>query len=241
MLSPESLRMNDREIRALKNEVGAYNVQNNFNREPQKDGLGRDEFLKLLTVQMSHQDPLSPMDSKDMIAQLAQFSSLEQMTQVNSTLESLTSYYAEQNSYAMLGRSVEFMDEAGNRFLGPVEMVMQNETGISLAVRTQHGLTTVNPSDVMMVHADGNLMASESASMIKDIDREAENLSDAMFKSSINPNNNYNEVGDAVSSNGKKMSDSLANIEIKSALSDNDHVIDTTSSNESDENSENLK
>lgn len=238
MLSPESLRMNDREVRALKNEVGAYNVQNNFERNPQKDGLGRDEFLKLLTVQMSHQDPLSPMDNKDMIAQLAQFSAVEQMTQVNSTLENMTSFYAEQNSYAMLGRSVEFMDDAGNRFLGPVEMVMQNETGISLAVRTKHGLTTVNPSDIMMVHADGNLMASKSASMLKDIDTEAKNLQDTMFKSSINPNNNYDEVGDAISNSGKKMSDSLSNIELKSALSDDENVIDTTST---DENAENLK
>ena len=229
MLSPESLRMNDKEVRALKNEVGAFNVQNNFKREPQKDGLGRDEFLKLLTVQMSHQDPLAPMDNKDMIAQLAQFSSVEQMTQVNSTLEDLTSFYAEQNSYSMLGRSVEFMDDAGNRFLGPVEMVMQNETGMSLAVRTKHGLTTVNPNDVMMVHADGSLMASESADALNNVNMGA----DAMFKSSINPNN---EVGDAVSNNGKKMSDSLSNIELKSALADDEHVIDTTSSNESNEN-----
>ena len=229
MLSPESLRMNDKEIRALKSEVGAYNVQNNFKREPQKDGLGRDEFLKLLTVQMSHQDPLAPMDNKDMIAQLAQFSSVEQMTQVNSTLEELTSFYSEQNSYSMLGRSVEFMDDAGNRFLGPVEMVMQNETGMSLAVRTKHGLTTVNPSDVMMVHADGSLIASESADTLNNVNMESENLSDSMFKSSINLNNDYNEVGDAVSDNGKKMSNSLSNIEIKSALADDENVIDTTS------------
>ena len=108
---------------------------------------------------------------------------------------------------------------------------------MSLAVRTKHGLTTVNPSDVMMVHADGSLMASESADTLKNVNVEAENLSDAMFKSSINPNNNYNEVGDAVSDNVKKMSNALSNIELKSALSDDENVIDTTSN---DENSENL-
>lgn len=178
----EQLRMSDKEIRSLKNEVGAYNVQNKFKREPNKDALGKDEFLRLLTVQMSHQDPLSPMDNKDMIAQLAQFSSVEQITQVNKTLESMTSFYSEQNGYSMLGRSVEFMDEAGNRFLGPVEMVMQNNEGVALAVKTSNGVMTVRPEDIMMVHSDGALMASQSAEMLTEL--ESNNATE-VFNSTI--------------------------------------------------------
>ena len=46
------------------------------------DSLGKDAFLQLLVTQLRHQDPLSPDDNTQYIAQLAQFSSLEQMTQM---------------------------------------------------------------------------------------------------------------------------------------------------------------
>ena len=44
--------------------------------------LGRNEFLQLLVTKLQNQDPLSPMDDEDFIAQLAQFSSLEQMNNI---------------------------------------------------------------------------------------------------------------------------------------------------------------
>jgi flagellar basal-body rod modification protein FlgD len=50
--------------------------------------LGKDDFLRLLTVQLQHQDPLTPMENQDLIAQLAQFSSLEQLENINANLQS---------------------------------------------------------------------------------------------------------------------------------------------------------
>lgn len=50
--------------------------------------LGKDDFLKLLTVQLQHQDPLEPQDNTEMVAQLAQFSSLEQLENMNANLSS---------------------------------------------------------------------------------------------------------------------------------------------------------
>ena len=49
-----------------------------------KTMLGKDDFMKLLVAQMQHQDPLNPSDSSQMAAQLAQFSSLEQLTNISS-------------------------------------------------------------------------------------------------------------------------------------------------------------
>src|SRR5699024_6949942 len=43
------------------------------------DNLSKDEFLKILITQLQHQDPLSPVEDREFVAQLAQFSSLEQM------------------------------------------------------------------------------------------------------------------------------------------------------------------
>jgi len=51
--------------------------------------MGKEDFLKLLTTQLRYQDPLSPEDPKDFVAQLAQFSSLEQQINANTNLESL--------------------------------------------------------------------------------------------------------------------------------------------------------
>jgi flagellar basal-body rod modification protein FlgD len=51
-----------------------------------KSSLGKDEFLKLLVAQMKNQDPMNPQGSDQMAAQLAQFSSLEQLQNINTTL-----------------------------------------------------------------------------------------------------------------------------------------------------------
>ena len=58
-------------------------------REGSEDNLGRDEFLTLFVAQLRHQDPLNPLDSTEFTSQLAQYSSLEQLLNINGNLESL--------------------------------------------------------------------------------------------------------------------------------------------------------
>jgi flagellar basal-body rod modification protein FlgD len=87
-----------------------------FNKSLQKndrsvDGtLGKDDFLKLLVVQLENQDPTSPLDDKEFISQMAQFSSLEQMTQMNTTLSNLIINNKINLSYSLLGKYVEILD-----------------------------------------------------------------------------------------------------------------------------------
>ena len=53
------------------------------------DSLGQGDFLRLLTVQMQQQDPFNPVDNKEMLAQMAQFSSLAGVAETNASLEQI--------------------------------------------------------------------------------------------------------------------------------------------------------
>lgn len=72
----------------------ALNATNNeFNQALSKQKgstLDKDSFLLLLVTQFKYQDPLNPMDDKEFIAQMAQFSSLEQLMNLNTSMEGLT-------------------------------------------------------------------------------------------------------------------------------------------------------
>ena len=82
------------------------------------DSLGKDAFLQLLVTQMKYQDPLNPQDNSEYLSQLAQFSALEQMTNVSDGLTSLstivnnidTSVLVGQLS-SMIGQSVQWTED----------------------------------------------------------------------------------------------------------------------------------
>lgn len=63
--------------------------------------LGQDAFLRLLTTQLQYQDPSDPVKNEDFVAQLAQFSSLEQLTTVNTQLEGVYAALAAMNNASM--------------------------------------------------------------------------------------------------------------------------------------------
>ena len=76
------------------------------NERVKKNQLGRDDFLKLLITQLSHQDPTRPMEDKEFIAQMAQFSSLEQMTKMSEEFANLSSILNTSHAYSLIGKTV---------------------------------------------------------------------------------------------------------------------------------------
>ena len=88
--------------------------------------LGKDDFLKLLIAQLSAQDPMDPMSSSDFSAQLAQFSGLEQMTNVNKNLEKI--YQLEMDSQHtsainLIGKTVSSSGNSFNHSSGSSEVL----------------------------------------------------------------------------------------------------------------------
>ena len=71
------------------NPIGGSSSSNNndsMTLGTRENALGRDAFLQLLTTELAHQDPTKPQDDGEFIAQLAQFSTLEQLTSIQKTL-----------------------------------------------------------------------------------------------------------------------------------------------------------
>lgn len=76
--------------------------------------LGKEDFLSLLVSQLKAQDPLSPMEGADFTAQLAQFSSLEQLTNVNDNLAALTDFQESLYNTSLLNLIGKEIDLEGN-------------------------------------------------------------------------------------------------------------------------------
>jgi flagellar basal-body rod modification protein FlgD len=90
-------------------EVDGLNKTINQGRNPQQT-LGKDDFLKILITQLSYQDPTAPMEDKEFIAQLAQFSTLDQMTSMAGDFARLTNMIAGTEAAGALGKSVELVE-----------------------------------------------------------------------------------------------------------------------------------
>lgn len=95
-------------------------------RDAPSSELDRDAFLELLVLQLQNQDPLEPTNNEDMIAQLAQFSALEQMENLNESFEVLSGNVDQLNfitASSMVGKFVAGVDINGTPHQGIVESV----------------------------------------------------------------------------------------------------------------------
>lgn len=109
--------------------------------------LGKDVFLKLLVTQLRYQDPLKPQDNSAFVAQMAQFTSLEQLQNVNATLTQLVTMQSKDadnfisQAPAYLGLAVTVAGEDGVPVSGTVSAV-EYEQGKPLLVidGVRHGL-----------------------------------------------------------------------------------------------------
>ena len=115
-------KMSSQEVLATELEVDRFNKQNTVNGRKTSQELGKDDFLKLLLTQLSHQDPTSPMDNNAFIAQMAQFSSLEQMNNMASGFEKMASLLNNNDAVSTLGKTVD-LEIGTDKVTGVVESV----------------------------------------------------------------------------------------------------------------------
>ena len=102
-------QMNAADLARVNQEVDRFNKELAAENNGRKisNELGKDDFLTLLITQMQNQDPTEPMENTEFIAQMAQFSSLEQMTNMASSFEKMSNYISASEGASMLGKTVQ--------------------------------------------------------------------------------------------------------------------------------------
>jgi flagellar basal-body rod modification protein FlgD len=108
--------------------------------------LGKDDFLKLMVAQMKNQDPMNPADDKDNIAQMAQFSSLEQITNLATAVQDLSHRMSLTQNVGLLGHDVTYTKADGTSGSGAVDgLQLKSDGSATLSVGGQAGIdpTTV--------------------------------------------------------------------------------------------------
>src|SRR3569832_740173 len=79
----------------------------------QAQSMGMQDFLKVLLTQLVYQDPLKPMDNQEFMAQMAQFTSLEQKQQMNDKLSTLITNQSALQSVGLIGKTVDVKTASG--------------------------------------------------------------------------------------------------------------------------------
>lgn len=125
--------------------LDAYNAQAAAANKTANRELDKDAFLKLMVTQMQYQDPLDPQDNSEYVAELAQFSALEQMTNVSSGISEVSKLVSNLDTSVLVGQissmigqdltwnyTYQSQDEEGNP-ISAQEIKQGVVTGVSIS------------------------------------------------------------------------------------------------------------
>lgn len=168
--------------------------------------MDKNAFLKILAAELTNQDPMNAGDSSQYVAQMAQFTSLEQMANLNSTMTMSAA-----NSLIGKGVALNAVDNMGNQYSGIVRSVMNRSGNIKLTVEVNENGSNVykefNYSDVTdilnvpdydMQNLSKNMLMLTTAAMIgkkaefSDKDANGNNYVGTIKGVFIDSNNNIN-------------------------------------------------
>jgi flagellar basal-body rod modification protein FlgD len=110
--------------------------------------LGKDQFLKLFVAQLQHQDPMNPMDDSAFMAQMASFSTLEQVSNLAAANERMAASMTSNSAVGLIGRTVSYVDENDEIHTGKVDKVT---TAGGKPLLTVAGVDGVDPATITQV------------------------------------------------------------------------------------------
>src|SRR3954453_1737550 len=110
--------------------------------------IDKDTFLKLLVAQLQHQDPMQPSDSSQWTAQMAQFSTVEQLTNLAKNSSQAAKAASVNQAVSLIGRTVTYDDAEGFPTTGKVQSV---DLGGDAPTLTIDGTAGISPSALPQV------------------------------------------------------------------------------------------
>ncbi|MCM3699139.1 flagellar hook capping FlgD N-terminal domain-containing protein [Paenibacillus macerans] len=126
-----------------------YSQTNTKKTSTKSNELGKDDFLKLMITQLQYQDPLSPMDNAQFVAQTAQFTSLEQLVNISDQLAAMQESLG--NESGLIGKKVTWVVETktGNYDVktGKGEVIVETDSGIVDSIIVRDGVHYVKVGD----------------------------------------------------------------------------------------------
>jgi flagellar basal-body rod modification protein FlgD len=142
------MNMSTNSVNGTTSTGSTQNTSSSSSTKTSNSSISKDEFLQILASQLSNQDPMNPTSDTEFIGQMAQFSSLEQMQNLNST-------FTNTQAYNMVGKdvtaTVTASDGSSKTVFGQVSGVVMNGTTPNLEI----GSYDVSLSDVTAVYDAG--------------------------------------------------------------------------------------
>ena len=120
----------------------------------QASSISQQDFFRLLVTQLSFQDPLKPIDNEAFIAQIAQFTALEQTRQINDRINTLLTVTSSNQAIGLIGRTVEVATATGS-VVGQVTTLnfVQGTPFFTVKTNTGQFLTGVGLDQISVVRS----------------------------------------------------------------------------------------
>lgn len=150
--------------------------------------LGKDAFLELLITQLEYQDPMDPMDDKEFISQMASFSSLEQMQNLNTGFQNLSTNINDnlipsmmiQQSGSMIGREVSYLKTVEDEETGESseKLVSGQVESVIISDGTPYYLIDGKKININQISGIGEQNNAQNQEMLAEILERLEQMSD---------------------------------------------------------------
>jgi flagellar basal-body rod modification protein FlgD len=132
--------------------IGTTTSQNSTASLSSANSLNQQDFINILLTQLTYQDPLKPMDNEQFMAQMAQFTTLEQTQKLNDSVNTLLSVQGATQSIGLIGKTVE-VNASGSTSIGTVTTISFSNGAATLTIKPATGqdITGIDPTQVTLV------------------------------------------------------------------------------------------